>query len=314
MKQNVEKIVVVGAGIMGASFAQIFARYNYDVVVYDNSLEGIHRGEKLIKLNQAELISSEELTEKESQEILSRISFTLDMKCFAETDFVLEAIIEKMDIKKEFWEQVSKIVAEDIVLASNTSGLSITEMATVIKNPERFCGMHWVNPPHIVPLVEIISGAKTVDETLKIVWDIAKSLHRKPVMVKKDAKGFVLNRLQYAVLREALYIVEEGIASMEDVDNVMKYGLGMRYAAIGPFETVDLGGLDTFRMIGEYLFRDLSDAKEVPDLLKSRYDEGAYGIKTGRGFYDYPDDKADQVVKKRDSDFLKLAKCLYKDL
>lgn len=314
MKQNVEKIVIVGAGIMGASFAQIFAQYNYEVVVYDNSLEGIHKGERLIKLNQTELISSEELTEKESQEILSRISFTLDMKCFAETDFVLEAIIEKMDIKKEFWEQVSKIVAEDIVLASNTSGLSITEMATVIKNPERFCGMHWVNPPHIVPLVEIISGAKTVDETLKIVWDIAKSLHRKPVMVKKDAKGFVLNRLQYAVLREALYIVEEGIASMEDVDNVMKYGLGMRYAAIGPFETVDLGGLDTFRMIGEYLFRDLSDAKEVPDLLKSRYDEGAYGIKTGRGFYDYPDDKADQVVKKRDSDFLKLAKCLYKDL
>ena len=249
MKRNVENVVIAGAGIMGASFAQIFAKYKYNVVVYDNSAESIQKGKQLIKLNQAELISSGDLTEEESQEILSRISFTLDMKCFAEADFVLEAIIENMDIKKVFWEKVSRSVDEDIVLASNTSGLSITEMATVIKNPERFCGMHWVNPPHIVPLVEIISGEKTVDETLEIVWDISKSLHRKPIMVKKDAKGFVLNRLQYAVLREALYIVENGIASMDDVDNVMKYGLGMRYAAIGPFETVDLGGLDTFRMI-----------------------------------------------------------------
>jgi 3-hydroxybutyryl-CoA dehydrogenase len=314
MKQNVKNVTIAGAGIMGASFAQIFAQYNYNVVVYDNSLDSIHRGEKQIKLNQEELIFSEELTDKESQEILSRISFTTDMECFAQSDFVIEAIKENMDIKKEFWEKVSKIVDEDIVLVSNTSGLSITEMATAIKNPERFCGMHWVNPPHIVPLVEIISGDKTADETLQIVWNIAESLHRKPIMVKKDAKGFVLNRLQYAVLREALHIVEQGIASMEDVDNVMKYGLGMRYAAIGPFETVDLGGLDTFRMIGEYLFRDLSDAKEVPNLLISRYEEGAYGIKTGRGFYDYPGDKADQVVKKRDSDFLKLSKCLFKDL
>lgn len=314
MKQNIKNVVIAGAGIMGASFAQIFARYNYDVTIYDNSPESIRKGEKQIRLNQAELIASGELTEKESEKVLSSISFTTEIKCFAEADFVLEAIIEKMDIKKEFWGRVSDIAAEDVVLATNTSGMSITEIATSVKNPERFCGMHWVNPPHIVPLVEIISGEKTAEETLKIVWNIAEVLHRKPVMVKKDAKGFILNRLQYAVLRESLFIVEQGIASMEDVDNVMKYGLGMRYAAIGPFETVDLGGLDTFRIIGEYLFRDLSAAQEVPDLLKSRYEEGAYGIKTGRGFYDYPGDKADQVVKKRDSDFIKLAKCLYEDL
>lgn len=314
MRRNIKTVVIAGAGIMGASLAQLFAQYNYDVVIYDNSPENIKKGERQIELNQTELLASKELSMQESKNIVSRITFTTDMACFKKADFVLEAIIEKMEIKKEFWKAVSEIAPEDTILASNTSGLSITEIATVVKNPERFCGMHWVNPPHIVPLVEIISGGKTDKEAPDIVYQVAKSLHRKPVMVRKDAKGFVLNRLQYALLREALHIVEKGIASMEDVDNVMKYGLGMRYAAIGPFETVDLGGLDTFRIIGEYLFPDLSDAKEVPELLKSRYDEGAYGVKTGRGFYDYPGDRVDEVVKKRDANFLKLSKCLFTDL
>ena len=313
MRQNIKNVVIAGAGIMGASFAQIFAQYGYEVVIYDNSSESIKKGKKQIELNQTELLTSGEVSEEQSKTILSHITFTTDMEGFKKADFVLEAIIEKMEIKNEFWKQVSELVSEDSVLASNTSGLSITEMAIAVKNPGRFCGMHWVNPPHIVPLVEIISGDKTDKEALDIVWEIANNLHRKPVRVLKDAKGFVLNRLQYAVLREALHIVENGIASMEDVDNVMKYGLGMRYAVIGPFETVDLGGLDTFRTIAEYLFPDLSDTKEVPELLKSRYDEGAYGIKTGRGFYDYPGDMADEVVKKRDANFLRLANCLFKD-
>ncbi len=314
MKQDIRTVVIAGAGIMGASFAQLFAQYGYDVVIYDNAAASIEKGEKQIKINQAELLSSGDISGEQSETILSRISFTTEIECFQKADFVLEAIIEKMEIKKEFWEKVSELAPEDVVLTSNTSGLSITEIATAVRNPERFCGMHWVNPPHIVPLVEIISGDKTEKEALDIVWQVATTLHRKPVMVRKDAKGFVMNRLQYAILREALYIVENGIASMEDVDNVIKFGLGMRYAAIGPFETVDLGGLDTFRIIAEYLFPDLADNKDVPELLKSRYEEGAYGIKTGRGFYDYPGDRADQVVKKRDADFLKLAKCLFEDL
>jgi len=314
MKDNIKHVVIAGAGIMGASFAQIFARYGYTVAIYDNSEKSIKNGKKQIELNQSEWVESQEVTADESDNIKDRISFTTDMNCFENTDFVLEAIIERMDIKKVFWEKVSDIAPENIVLTSNTSGLSITEIATAVKNPQRFCGMHWVNPPHIVPLVEITSGDKTDERAPQIVWKVSETLHRKPVMVRKDAKGFILNRLQFAVLREALYIVENGIATMEDVDNVMKYGLGMRYAAIGPFETVDLGGLDTFRTVGSYMFEDLSDAKEVPKLLQDRYEEGAYGIKTGKGFYDYPGDAADRAVKKRDADFLKLAKCLFADL
>lgn len=310
----ISKIVIAGAGLMGASMAQIFARYGYKVEIYDIVEEGIEKGKNLIEVNLRSQVQEGDITVEESKKIKDNISFTTDFDCFSTADFVIEAIVEKLPIKQEFWQKASSIVPKDIVLTTNTSGLSITEISKAVTGPERFAGMHWVNPPHIVPLVEVISGEKTAEETVKIVRDLATAIHKKPVTVKKDVKGFVLNRLQYALLREALYIVENDIASMEDVDGVMKYGLGMRYASIGPFETVDLGGLDTFYNVGSYLFADLSNQKEVPNLLKQRYEENAYGTKTGRGFYDYPGGKAEEMIEKRDKDFIKISKCLYGDL
>lgn len=314
LKNEIKNIVIAGAGLMGASMAQIFARYGYSVVLYDIAEEAVERGKNLIAINQKASIDEGIITEDESRKLTGYISFSADKKCFSRADFVIEAIIEKLPVKQKFWEEVSSIVSDDTVLTTNTSGLSITEIAKAVNKPERFAGMHWVNPPHIVPLVEVISGSDTAQTTIEIVRDLATSIHRKPVIVKKDAKGFILNRLQYAVLREALYIVENGIAEMEDVDNVMKYGLGMRYACIGPFETVDLGGLDTFFNVGSYLFADLSNQKEVPELLRKCYEENAYGIKTGKGFYDYSNGRGEKVIEKRDKDFLKLSKCLYSDL
>jgi 3-hydroxybutyryl-CoA dehydrogenase len=311
---DVKNIVIAGAGLMGASMAQIFAKYGYKITLYDIAEAGIEKGKELIRINQATSMEEGDLTEAESERILSNISFSMEMECFRDADYVIEAIVENMDIKKKFWGDVSKIVSREAVLTSNTSGLSITAIAEAVKGPERFAGMHWVNPPHLIPLVEVIAGDKTEDETLAVVKEVAESIHKKPVLVKKDINGFILNRLQYAVLREALYIVENEVASAEDVDNVMKYGLGMRYAGIGPFETVDLGGLDTFFKVGSYLFRELSDRKEVPELLAKAYQNGDYGTKTGRGFYDYSGDKAEKAIEKRDKVFIKLAKCLYSDL
>lgn len=311
---DIKYMVIAGAGLMGASMAQIFAKYGYMVTLYDIAEAGIEKGKELIRINQAASIEEGDLTAEESEKILSHISCSMDMECFRKADYVIEAIVENMDVKKKFWSGMSEIVPEDSVLTSNTSGLSITAIAEVVKRPERFAGMHWVNPPHLIPLVEVIAGDKTAEETLIIVKEVAESIHKKPVLVKKDAPGFILNRLQFSVLREALNIVEKGIASAEDVDNVMKYGLGMRYAGIGPFETVDLGGLDTFYKVGSYLFRDLSDRKDVPDLLERLYQNGDYGTKTGKGFYDYSGDKAEKAIDKRDKVFIKLAKCLYSDL
>lgn len=313
-QSDIRHMVIAGAGLMGASMAQVFAKYGYTITLYDIFEAGIEKGKELIRINQAASIEAGDLTAKESAAILSRISYSMDMECFRGADYVIEAIVEKIDVKKKFWSAVSEVVPEDAVLTSNTSGLSITAIAEAVKRPERFAGMHWVNPPHLIPLVEVIAGDKTAEETLIIVKDVAESIHKKPVLVKKDAPGFVLNRLQFSVLREALNIVENGIASIEDVDNVMKYGLGMRYAGIGPFETVDLGGLDTFYNVASYLFRDLSDTKEVTGLLAELHQNGDYGTKTGKGFYDYSGDKAEKAIDKRDKTFIKLAKCLYSDL
>jgi 3-hydroxybutyryl-CoA dehydrogenase len=312
--EDIKTVVIAGAGLMGASMAQIFALWGYTVIVYDIAPESIRRGKDLAALNQKNAVAAGNVSPEKSRETLSRITFTLEKGDFAKADFVVEAIVENLDLKRQFWGEASAIAPADAILTTNTSGLSITEIAKAVEKPERFAGMHWVNPPHIVPLVEAIAGEKTAPETVALVCAVAESIHRKPIQVRKDPRGFVLNRLQYAVLREAANIVEQGYASMEDVDNAMKYGLGMRYAAIGPFETVDLGGLDTFFKVGSYLFADLCNSPEVPRLIVERYKAGDYGTKTGRGFYDYPGDKAAKAIAERDRKFLALAECLYKDL
>ena len=170
--------------------------------------------------------------------------------------------------------------------------------------------MHWMNPPHIIPLIEIIRGEKTTEETAEIVRQVALGLKKKPVVIK-DAPSFVLNRLQQAILRESLHIVEQGIASPEAIDDVMKYALGFRYACFGPFETCDLGGLDIHYNISTYTWPDLCDAKEPFGLIQDCIDQGKLGVKNGAGFYDYSDGKDDEVIKRRDEMFLKLSKCLF---
>lgn len=307
-----KKIAIAGPGVMGSSIAQVFARYGYSVVLYGRSTESLRKGKTLISINQQTSIAEGELTEDESNRILNLITYTCDINCFADADFVIEAIVENLNAKKTLWADISTIVSDNAILTSNTSGISITEIAKSVKKPERFAGMHWVNPPHIVPLVEVIKGEKTNDDTVKAIYDVAVKVGKKPITVKKEAKGFVLNRLQFAVLREAMHIVEAGIASKEDVDNVFKYGLGVRYACLGPFEIADIGGLDTYYNISNYLLEDLSDAKEVPSILNDLIQRGEYGVKSGKGFYDYTNGRDKEIIKKRDESFIKIAGCLYK--
>jgi len=307
-----QRIVIAGAGVMGASMAQIYAQYGYGVTIYDVFPEGLKKGKGLIEINQETAVAEGKLTAEQSRELVARIGFTDDLDCFKEGDYVVECIFERMDIKHDFWAKASALSPKDAILTSNTSGLSISEIQKVVVSPERFCGMHWINPPHIVPLVEVIKGEKTNDATVEAVYKNALSVGKKPITVK-DAPGFVLNRLQFAVLRESMHIVESGIASIEDVDNTLKYGLGMRYAAIGPFETADLGGLDTFYNIASYLFADLADRKDPNDMLSDLFKAESYGVKSGKGFYDYSDGKDKEAIRRRDKMFLKLSECLYSE-
>lgn len=308
--RNIQKIMIAGAGTMGSSMGETFAKFGYDVTLYDIFPEALEKAKNLISINQETEVKEGIVSEAESKALLGRLSYSSDVNVFKEADFVVEAILEKMEIKHKFWEEVSRLVGEDVVLCSNTSGLSITGIAEVIEKPERFCGMHWINPPHIIPLIEIICGEKTDMANAEIVKELSLKVEKKPVIVK-DAPGFVLNRIQFAIMRECLHIVEQGIADPEAVDDVMKYGLGIRYACLGPFQVADLGGLDIFYNISSYLFADLCDKKEAFGLLKDAFENGNYGVKAQKGFYDYSDGKDAEAIRYRDTMFTKLSKVLF---
>lgn len=308
--KDVKRIVIAGAGTMGSSMGETFAKYGYDVTLYDIFPSALEKAGNLIRLNQETEVAEHVVTPEESAALLERIRYSEDKACFEGADLVVEAILEKLDVKHAFWAEISALVPEDAILASNTSGLSITAIAEVVKRPERFGGMHWINPPHLIPLIEVIQGKKTDDETAAAIRDMALAVEKKPVIVQ-DAPGFALNRIQLAVLRECLHIVEQGIATPEAVDDVMKYGLGMRYACLGPFEVCDLGGLDIFYNIASYLFEDLADEKAPFGMLADRFEKGQYGVKTASGFYDYAGGKDAEKIKYRDRMFTKISKCLF---
>ena len=305
-----KSVVMAGAGTMGASLAQVYAKAGYKTVVYDIADNCLERGRHLIEINEKTLVDEDIITAEESEKIMSLITFTTDKSCFSDCGLVVESIVENMDIKKNFWKEVSALVQDDTLLATNTSGLHITEIAEAVKNPERFVGQHWLNPPHLLPLCEIVVGEKTSEDTVKKMRQLVKELGKSPVVVK-DINGFLINRIQFAVLREALYLVETGAATVEDIDTVMKAGMGLRYAALGPFGVADFGGLDTFDHINSYLNESLCDSKEGSPLLRKMVEEGKLGVKSGEGFYDYSGDKADKAVAQRDKLYIELAKTLY---
>ena len=309
--EQIQKVVMAGAGTMGTSMAQIFAAHGYNTVLYNHRETTLEKARRMIELNQEALVLSGELSQAESDAVKARIQLTSDESCFQNCDVVVESIVENMEAKHQLWQKISALAREDAILTTNTSGLSITEIAKAVQRPERFCGMHWFNPPHLVPLVEVIKGEETEDQTARVVAELAERIGKKAVTVKKDAKGFIGNRLQTAILREALHIVQSGIADAEDVDKAVKYGIGFRYACLGPLETADFGGLDIFYHVAEYLVPDLYSSQEVPALLREKFEKGELGVKTGKGFYDYSGDKGERAIRERDEKFIRLYHALY---
>lgn len=307
---NKKKVVLAGAGTMGASLAQVYALGGWETYLYNRSQKGLDRAKELIKINESVLVRENIISPEISERIISEIVLTTENTCFADADLVVESIVEDLDAKRAFWAEKSGIVRRDAILATNTSGLHITDIAEAVINPSRFVGQHWLNPPHLLPLCEIIVGKETAQDTVDKMHKIIVELGKSPVVVK-DINGFVINRLQFAILREALHIVETGAATLEDVDTVMKAGLGLRYAALGPFGVADMGGLDVFEHISSYLNEELCNRKDVSPVLEDIVAAGNYGIKTGHGFYDYSGKRRQQAIEKRDRMYINLAKTLY---
>lgn len=307
---NKNKVVLAGAGTMGASLAQVYAQAGWDTVLYNRSERGLERAGKLIDINQDTLVAEGIISRGQAAETRDRILMTTDKAVFADACLVVESIAEDMRIKQEFWREISLLASEEALLATNTSGLKISEIAKAVHCPQRFMGQHWLNPPHLLPLCELIVGEKTGEGTVKAMRELILAMGKQPVVVK-DISGFIINRLQFALLREALHIVETGAAAYEDVDAAMKGGLGIRYAALGPFGVADFGGLDVFEHISSYLNEELSDTRECSPLLKDLVARGKLGVKSGSGFYDYSGEKAAEAIKERDRLYIELAKALY---
>jgi len=283
---DIKKVGVVGAGAMGNGIAQIAAQIGCDVVMRDIEDAFVERGMKNIDRFLSKSVEKGKLESSEKDSILGRITGTTDMSQLKDVDFVIEAVIEDLELKKSVFKELDELCRPEVVLASNTSSMSLTEIGAATKRPENVCGMHFFNPVPLMRLVEVIRGYATSDETVAITADLAKKMGKTTVEVKKDSPGFIVNRIMIPHMVEAIKIVEEGIATKEDVDIAVKNGLNY---PMGPFELMDLTGIDICYFVNEYFHKELNkELKWVsPNLLKTMIRAGKLGKKTGGGWYDH---------------------------
>ncbi|GAA0605544.1 3-hydroxybutyryl-CoA dehydrogenase [Virgibacillus siamensis] len=280
----IEKVMVIGAGQMGAGIAQVCAQSGFKVLLNDVNKEALDKGMKNIEKLLARAVEKERISESDKTDAINRLTPSTEIKDAGSCDLVIEAIVENMDVKTKVFSDLDAFAPKHAILASNTSSLPITEIAAATKRPEQVIGMHFMNPVPVMKLVEIIRGIQTSDETYQIIEEMAKKLSKAPVEVN-DAPGFAANRILMPMINEAIFAVHEGVSSVEDVDTVMK--LGMNHP-MGPLTLADFIGLDTCLYIMEVLYEGFADSKYRPcPLLRKYVKAGWLGKKSGRGFYQY---------------------------
>jgi 3-hydroxybutyryl-CoA dehydrogenase len=286
---EIKKIAVLGAGQMGNGIAHVCAQAGYEVKMRDIEQKFIDNGLATIKKNLDRGVSKGKMSQEEAEAALGRIKGILDLKdAVKDADLVIEAIPEVVKLKLDTWREVDAAAPEHAILASNTSSISITQMAAVTKRPDKFIGMHFFNPVPVMGLVEIIKGQATADATVKVIEDVSHKVGKKTVLVN-EAPGFAVNRLLVPALNEAVFVIQEGIATVEDMDLAIKLGLNW---PMGPLTLLDFVGLDTALYISDYFVEEFKDSKyRAPALLRKMVRAGWLGRKSGRGFYDYSGDE-----------------------
>ena len=286
---EIKKIAVLGAGLMGNGIAHVCAQAGYKVKMRDIDQKFVDKGIATIKKNLERGLEKGRITQKEIDDILGRIKGILDLKeAVKDADLVIEAVPEIVSLKIDVWKEVDAAAPEHAILASNTSSISITQMAAATKRPGKFIGMHFFNPVPVMNLVEIIKGQATDEETAKIIVDVSKRLGKETVLVN-EAPGFAVNRILVPTLLEAVFAIQEGVATVEDMDTSVRLGLNW---PMGPLTLLDFVGLDTALHISDYFVDEFKDSKyRAPTLLRKMVRAGWLGRKSGMGFYDYSGDK-----------------------
>ncbi|MCE7985597.1 MAG: 3-hydroxyacyl-CoA dehydrogenase family protein [Caldilinea sp. CFX5] len=302
-----KKIAIIGAGLMGHGLAQLFAQANYPVTLTDSDPATLAQALPRIHNNLQLAVTYDFIDAATAYAVPDRITLVSDItNAVCAADFIIEAVFEEMSVKHAVLRQIEAACAPEALIASNSSSFRVGDMALALTRRERFLGAHFWNPPHLVPLVEVTKGAETAPTTVDATCDLLCAVGKYPVRLHKDVAGFVGNRLQHALRREAIAIVAAGIASPEDVDHIARLSFGLRMPLLGPLETVDLGGLDLTLAIQSYLLPDLNRDCAPTQLVRDKVAAGELGVKRGKGFYDWTPAQVAETIRRRDIGLLEL--------
>lgn len=309
MRNYVERVSIIGSGTMGHSIAISLAWGNQPVKVYCMNNEAAVDASKNIGTKLEVMVTQKAISVIEAEEIKKNIKLKTNLKeTLSGTTFIIEAITENLDIKKEMFNTIADYIDEKVVVASNTSGFLPSELASEFKHPDQFVITHFWNPAHLIPLVEIVPSDKTSERTIERAKELMTKISKKPIVLKKEITGFIGNRLQYAMLREAQYLLDNGYADKEDIDASVTYSIGRRYPVTGPLMTADLGGLDVFSTISDYLFKELSKADHSGETITQLVKEGNLGIKNHSGFYEWNEKFSGEINEQREKILLEFLK------
>jgi 3-hydroxyacyl-CoA dehydrogenase len=302
---EVRRAAVIGTGTMGPGMGAVLARAGIETSLYDVSPEALDRAKGGAELA-AGVLDRLEAPSADG----GSLRFESDLAAaLGGAEFVLEAVPEKLELKHEVFPQFEAHVAPETILASNTSGIPITKIATVCAHPERVVGMHWSNPPHLIPMIEVIPGEQTAQSAVDATCELVRRFGYHPV-VEKEVAGFVENRILYAIMRECLDLVDRGIIDPEGLDLNVRWGIGYKLAVIGPMELLDMAGLDIYNAVGSYLNKDLSTSGEVSSTIRGLMEQGRLGMKTGGGIYDYTPEQIEELRGRRAAKLVAVRKAL----
>jgi 3-hydroxyacyl-CoA dehydrogenase len=302
---EVRRAAVIGTGTMGPGIGAVLARAGIATALYDVSDKALEQAQAGVQLA-ADVLDRLEAPKMDGGSVRfdSELAAALDR-----ADVVFEAVPEKLELKHEVFPAFEQHVAEDAILASNTSGIPITKIAAVCAHPGRVVGMHWSNPPHLIPMIEVIPGERTDQRVVDNACELIRTFGYHPV-VEKEVPGFVENRVLYAILRECLDLVDRGIIDPEGMDLNVRWGIGYKLAVIGPMELLDMAGLDIYNAVGSYLNQDLSTSGEVSSMIRDRIAKGKLGMKTGSGIYDYTPEQIQTLRAQRAAKLVAVRKAL----